>query len=182
MDAEELRALVEVGNPTLSIKRQCEHEFLEELEKEIAATGVVVSLACAAGISLLAEQFPRTVVLPGVNTQYLGAVKEQGMWDERCRGCGDCRLDRTAGVCLVANCPKSQFNAPCGLSRDGKCEANTDAECAWEAMARRLVERGEAEAAGKFFPPKDWSRSSSGGKRITRNEWMRLHHDDQKKT
>ena len=36
--------------------------------------------------------------------------------------CGDCVLDKTAGICPVTTCPKGLLNGPCGGMWDGMCE------------------------------------------------------------
>ena len=53
---------------------------------------VVLSLACGIGVQAMAERFPAGVVLPGLNTTFLGLPQEQGVWEERCQACGDCIL------------------------------------------------------------------------------------------
>ena len=40
----------------------------------------------------------------------------------KCKGCGDCLLASTGGVCPIARCAKSLLNGPCGGSHDGRCE------------------------------------------------------------
>ena len=37
-------------------------------------------MACGAGIQYVAEKYRNKVVLPGVNTTFLGVTLEQGVW------------------------------------------------------------------------------------------------------
>jgi hypothetical protein len=61
------------------------------------------------------------------------------------------------------------MNGPCGGSHDGKCEVTTpekeDIECAWALIWERLKAQGREELMFADRPPKDWSKSSSGGPR-----------------
>lgn len=69
--------------------------------------------------------------------------------------CGDCVLDRTAGICPVTTCPKGLLNGPCGGMWDGMCEVLTDRECAHVRIHRRLAEQGRARRSA--IEPKDFS-------------------------
>ncbi len=84
---------VNVGERTL--ERQCDTEYLEELRDSIDAYEAVVSLACGVGIQFTAERYPSKPVYPGVNTTFMGATIERGVWAERCQGCGSC-ISRSA--------------------------------------------------------------------------------------
>ena len=74
-----------------TLKRQCEPEFLEMLVDKTSEVDVILSLGCGIGVQAIAERFPDTPVLPGVNTSFMGISREQGVWDERCAACGECR-------------------------------------------------------------------------------------------
>ena len=58
---------------------------------------VILSMACGAGVQYVAEAYKPKLVIPAVNTTFLGVTLEQGVWSERCQGCGSCILDMTAG-------------------------------------------------------------------------------------
>lgn len=77
--------------------------------------------------------------------------------------CGDCVLDRTAGICPVTTCPKGLLNGPCGGMWDGMCEVVSDRECAHVLIRRRLIEQGRAMSAAPL-PPKDYSKKLKPGK------------------
>ena len=55
---------IQVDQATL--ERQCDREFLAQLERTIDGYEAVVSLACGAGVQFLAEAYPGRRVLPGV--------------------------------------------------------------------------------------------------------------------
>jgi len=86
---------IEIGE--ITVERQCDKEFLQPLEEKIKDYQVVVSLACGIGIQFLAEMYDSKVVVPGVNTRFLGSNEGEGVWRERCRACGDCVLAETGG-------------------------------------------------------------------------------------
>ena len=88
-----------------TIERQCDREFIEPVLEDINSCDAVLSLACGAGVQLLADMVgPSVRALPGLNTKFIGITAEQGFWQENCRGCGDCVLHLTSGVCPVTRC------------------------------------------------------------------------------
>lgn len=148
-----------------TIERQCDREFIEPIRDKIAAADAVLSMACGAGIQFVGELNQTTPVYPAVNTTFLGVALGDGVWSERCAGCGDCVLGITGGVCPVARCAKRLFNGPCGGSSNGKCEVNPNTDCAWQLVYDRLKALGRTEALSEFIPSKDWSANKDGGPR-----------------
>jgi len=164
-DATEARAR-EITVKT--VERQCEREFLREAESEIRAADVVLSLACGAGVNLLAEAYPDKVVLPAMNTTFLGANDSPGVWVERCKGCGDCMLHLTGGICPVARCAKNILNGPCGGTHDGKCEISSDTndvDCVWALIVKKLQSSGQIARYREFVAAKDWRPGGHAGPR-----------------
>ncbi len=155
-----------------TVERQCEWEFLEELEEVIPRVDAVVSLACGIGVQALAERYPDVPVYPGVNTTSLAIREEPGLWTARCAACGDCMLGDTFGLCPVARCAKGLLNGPCGGTRPGgKCEINEETDCIWYLIIRKAQERGQMEALMRLREPKDWSKSiHNGPKRMVRED------------
>jgi len=149
--------------------RQCEWEYLDMIAEKVGEYPVVLSMACGIGIQSMAEKFSETLVLPAVNTNMLGMPQEHAVWLERCAACGDCVLGETGGICPVARCSKSLMNGPCGGSHDGKCEVTTpekeDIDCAWQLIHDKLYAQGRVDLLLRITPPKDWSKSNSGGPR-----------------
>lgn len=148
-----------------AVARQCEPEFVDLVEKEAQQSDAVLSLACGAGVQLLAERFPDKVIIPGCNTSFLGVTEKLGVWSERCAGCGNCILDKTGGLCPIARCAKQLLNGPCGGSTNGKCEISKDVDCVWQLIIDRLTRLDRLEMLEEIFPVKDWSPAGHGGPR-----------------
>lgn len=157
-----------------AVQRQCEWEYLEPIREMVESVDIVVSLACGIGIQGAAECYPKAIVVPGVNTTFLGMPTEPGLFVERCQACGECILDETATICPIARCAKSLLNGPCGGSQNGKCEVNTETDCAWHLIVERMMERGQLEQLMAVKPAKNWSTSRDGGQRKIVREDLRL--------
>ena len=139
-----------------TLKRQCDPEFLEPLIEKIAGVDVILSLGCGIGVQAIAERFPELPVLPGVNTSFMGMTKESGVWDERCAACGDCRLEDTAGICPITRCTKGILNGPCAGTKNGKCEANKEMDCAWVLIYQRLERLQQLDKMRRYYPPRNF--------------------------
>jgi ferredoxin len=163
----------------LTIQRQCEWEYLDEIEKEIAEADIVLSLACGIGVQAIAEHFPNCWVVPGLNTTFLGIPVEQGIWEERCAACGDCILGLTGGICPIARCSKSLLNGPCGGSEAGHCEIDPEVPCAWQLIYDRLSSKGKQDVLLELQAPKNWQVSRDGGPRKIVREDLRLITDEE---
>ena len=157
------------GEPVETVKktlaRQCDTEYLEELKDEVDKYDAVLSMGCGVGVNFLADMYPKTIILPALNTSFMGVSEEQGVWSERCAGCGNCILDKTGGLCPVARCSKRLLNGPCGGSQNGRCEINPDIACVWQLIYDRLKGLNQLEKLQEIFPMKDWSSSLHGGPR-----------------
>lgn len=156
-----------------TVARQCEPEFVDSIGDQITNCDAVLSLACGAGVQLLAERFPEKVILPGCNTTFLGVTEELGVWSERCAGCGNCVLDKTGGLCPIARCSKQLLNGPCGGSANGKCEISKDVDCVWQLIIDRLARLGRLDTLEEIFPVKDWTPAGHGGPRKMVREDLR---------
>lgn len=163
---------VEIDEVTL--ERQCDHEYLEEIRDRIDKYDAVLSLACGVGVQFMAEKYFSTPVFPGVNTCFMGAAEERGVWSERCQACGQCILGETAGICPISRCAKRLLNGPCGGSTKGKCEISKDLDCAWQLILDRLKELDRLDDYEKIIPIKDWSTERAGGPRKVVREDVRL--------
>ncbi len=148
-----------------SLTRQCDREFLRELQDRIPAYDAVVSLACGAGVQFMAEMYSGRLILPGVDTCFMGVSEGPGVWTERCQGCGRCLLADTGGICPVTRCSKRMSNGPCGGSTEGKCEINRDVDCGWQLIYERLKELGQLDRFERPEGPRDWSTGRDGGPR-----------------
>lgn len=155
----------------ITLERQCDPEYVEELVNWMDQADAVLSMACGCGVQEIAKRFKEKPVFPAVNTKFMGASERQGVWAERCQGCGDCLLGVTGGICPVARCSKRLLNGPCGGSTKGKCEINPDVECAWQLIWDRLKALDLTKRYEEIIPAKDWRTSRDGGpRRIVRED------------
>ena len=81
-----------------TVERQCNEVFLADLDKRVARYDGLMSMACGAGVQLLAERYPDKPVFPAVNTIAIGIDRNIGVYEERCRACGECVLGYTGGI------------------------------------------------------------------------------------
>lgn len=156
----------------LTLDRQCVYEFIDQLTGIAGQFDAILSLGCGAGVQALADTYPGIIILPALNTTFIGQTKEAGLWIENCRACGDCKLGYFAAVCPITRCAKGLFNGPCGGSQDGRCEVDPDVPCAWQLIIERLEKTGRLELLQNIYQPADWSRQLGKGPR-------KIHREDQ---
>ncbi len=160
----------EVKIDEVTLERQCDHEYLEEIRDIIDRYDAVVSIACGVGVQFMAEKYHSTPVFPGVNTCFLGATEQRGLWTERCQACGSCILATTGGICPVSRCAKRLLNGPCGGSTGGMCEISKEVVCAWQMIVDRLKALDKMDDFETLAPIKDWSTDRAGGPRKVKRE------------
>ena len=158
----------------ITLERQCDHEYLEEIRDRVDKYEAIVSIACGVGVQFTAEKYHAMPVYPGVNTCFLGVTEKRGLWTERCQACGKCILAITAGICPVSRCAKRLLNGPCGGSTNGKCEISKDVDCAWQLIVDRLKALGKIDDYENIIPLKDWSTDRAGGPRKVVREDVQL--------
>ena len=157
-----------------TLERQCDYEYIDSIRAIAGDYDVILSMACGAGVQYVAEAYKPKLVIPAVNTTFLGVTLEQGVWSERCQGCGSCIVDMTGGICPIARCAKSLLNGPCGGSSGGKCEIDEETDCAWQLIVDRLKESGQMERYEEILPIKDWRSGREGGPRRRVREDLKL--------
>jgi ferredoxin len=143
-------------------ERQCDTEFLVDLgsKKDLGDYDIVVSMACGAGVQLFSDVYDQNLVVPALNTVFIGVAEGPGVWTEKCRSCGDCVLGETGGICPVTMCAKGLLNGPCGGARHGKCEVNPELDCAWVKIYDRMSARDNLKSIEKTLPPRKNSRQA----------------------
>lgn len=149
----------------ITLERQCDPEYVEELVTHIDQAEAVMSMACGCGVQEIAGRFKSKPVFPALNTTFMGASERQGVWVERCQGCGECVLALTGGICPIARCAKQLLNGPCGGSTNGKCEVDPDIDCAWQLIWDRLKALGLEDRYEDNIAAKDWRTGRGGGPR-----------------
>jgi len=167
-EAKTFAMLIEMGGKLKSKNFQCQpttigkqcdnYECNTTLAQQVEGADAILSLACGVGVQTLAEVFPKIPVYPAQDTVFLGSQDRDGATlHEKCRGCGECILGETAGICPITKCAKSLLNGPCGGQVEGKCEAGGwKNDCAWILIYKQLKERNELDSFKKFRIPRDY--------------------------
>ncbi len=146
-----------------TVQRQCDREYVEELGRLAEDCDAILSMGCGVGVNYSTEVLRSIRVLPALNTRFYGANIDEGIWSERCAGCGECIVAATEGICPVARCSKSLLNGPCGGSQEGKCEVDPEIACVWQSIYDRMENLGTLDKLEEIQPPKDWSKGRDGG-------------------
>lgn len=145
--------------------RQCELDLVKSYHSLPDGTEAVLSLACGAGVQTMADALDPIPVIPALNTTFYGASLQSGIWQEMCRGCGDCLLTYTGGICPLARCSKSLLNGPCGGTNGTSCEVDSDLPCAWAQIFNRLKAQNKLHLIHNITTPKDWRPAGGSGPR-----------------
>ena len=154
---------IEIDEKTL--ERQCDPEYVDTIKDIVGDYEAILSMACGVGPQFLSEAYLKSKFYPTVNTTFYGGAIRQGVWEERCAGCGTCVIHYFDGLCPVARCSKSLLNGPCGGSADGKCEVSKDIECIWDTIVKKKMEQGRLEDLLVNKPAKNWRTARDGGPR-----------------
>ncbi|GAB6147000.1 methylenetetrahydrofolate reductase C-terminal domain-containing protein [Desulfocicer niacini] len=152
-----------------TIERQCNMLYIEELTPIMGKYDAVLSMACGAGVQYVAEAFPVTPVFPAVNTAAIGIDRDIGVYEERCRACGECVVGYTGGVCPVTRCAKGLFNGPCGGTNQGMCEIDHTIPCAWVEIFNRLKTQNRLNNIMKVRPTMEWQNQTQ--RTIVQERW-----------
>lgn len=150
---------------TKVLERQCDNEYVEQLQEGVGDYEAVISMACGVGPQFLSEMYRDQTFYPAVNTTFFGGATQHGVWEERCQGCGTCGIHMFGGLCPIARCAKSLLHGPCGGSSGGKCEISKDTECIWDSIVRKKMEAGKLEDLLGVKNFKNWKTARDGGPR-----------------
>ncbi len=158
----------------VTIERQCENEFIQELTAAAERNEAILSFGCGAGVQAIAERFPEKPVYAALNTQFLGILERQAVWAEKCLGCGSCLLSDFGGICPITRCAKRLLNGPCGGSTEERCEVDPERPCAWQLIYRRLKDIGQLDNLERIVPARDWRTAWHAGARMVVREEHRI--------
>lgn len=152
-----------IESKTVTPVRQCDKQMVESaLSPLVGEVDAILSLGCGEGVQIIAEVFRDKRVYPANDTKFIGSQdRELDKFSELCSACGECILDKTAGICPITRCAKGLLNGPCGGQLQGKCEVDKDNDCAWILIWERLKERGEMDIFNEIWMPRDRRKSSS---------------------
>ncbi|MFH1057537.1 MAG: methylenetetrahydrofolate reductase C-terminal domain-containing protein [Pseudomonadota bacterium] len=149
----------------MTLERQCDPEYVEELNEVVGGYDAIISIACGVGPQFVSERYPTATVFPGINTTFIGGALEHGVWSERCQSCGNCLVHHFGGLCPIARCSKSLMNGPCGGSANKKCEISPEVDCVWHLIVEKMAAMGRLDELERVWPVKNWITSRDGGPR-----------------
>lgn len=138
-------------------------EALKEYGKQIDQADALLIMTCAFGVQTISRQLKKMVV-PALDTLFMGKETTVGLFDEICTQCGTCILGETGGICPVTSCHKGLVNGPCGGTNEGKCEIDSNKDCAWTLIYNRLEELGRLDSMRKLQKPRNHHGEPSPGK------------------
>jgi len=144
-------------------------EALARHGPRIDQADVLLIMACAFGVQNIARQSKKMVV-PALNTLFMGKETTSGVFDEVCTQCGTCILGETGGICPVTSCHKGLLNGPCGGTNNGKCEIDSDKDCAWTLIYNRLKELNRLDAMRRLQKPRNHQAALRPGKWRVKSE------------
>ncbi|MBW1713304.1 MAG: methylenetetrahydrofolate reductase C-terminal domain-containing protein, partial [Deltaproteobacteria bacterium] len=96
------------------------YDILEEHRPAIDPAEALVIMSCAFGVQSIGLQLGM-MVIPALDTLFIGKEAGAGAFLEVCTQCGECILGETGGICPVTSCHKGLVNGPCGGTNNGKC-------------------------------------------------------------
>ena len=138
-------------------------DALDEYGDRIDQADVLLVMTCAFGVQTIARQMKKMVV-PALDTLFIGKETSLGEFNEICTQCGTCILGETGGICPVTSCHKGLVNGPCGGTNNGKCEIDNNKECAWTLIYNRLNELNRLDSMRKLQKPRNHQGELSPGK------------------
>jgi len=138
-------------------------ESLDRYQDSINQADVLLVMSCGYGVQNLARQLSKMVV-PALDTVFIGKESISGKFDEVCLQCGQCILGETGGICPVTSCHKGLVNGPCGGTDNGKCEIDNQIDCAWTRIYTRLSELKRLDSMKKYQTLRNHNESPVPGK------------------
>lgn len=118
----------------------------------------ILVMSCGSGVQTVGE-YTGKIVLPALDTLFIGETERIGKFYDRCKACAECILDETGGICPITRCPKSLLNGPCGGQVEGKCEVGEyKNDCIWVLIYEKLKEQNRLDLFTTFRPPRDNSK------------------------
>ena len=163
---EELKTKGTVVTGWMVIPVACDelsHEALEEHREAIEQAQALLIMTCAFGVQTVAMHLDKPV-LPALDTLFIGKEKSLGTFEEICVQCGECVLGETAGICPVAGCHKGLVNGPCGGTNKGKCEVDSNKDCVFTLIYKKLAKMGKVDLMRKYHSPKNYHLEPKPGK------------------
>ncbi|NQT69711.1 MAG: methylenetetrahydrofolate reductase C-terminal domain-containing protein [Desulfobacteraceae bacterium] len=140
-------------------------DALAEYGHQIDQADTLLIMTCAFGVQTIARQLKKMVV-PALDTLFMGKETAAGEFTEICTQCGTCIIGETGGICPVTSCHKGLVNGPCGGTDSGKCEIDKRKDCAWTMIYNRLMDLGRLDSMRRLQPPRNHLGEPTPGKMI----------------
>lgn len=118
---------------------------LQNHKAMIEDADMVLVFSCGVGVQTIAEHLEDKKVCAGCDTYPLPGFQGVTPLEYDCDQCGECYLNYTGGICPITACSKSLVNGQCGGSKNGKCEVDSEMECGWERIYKRLEKIGRLD-------------------------------------
>ena len=118
---------------------------LEKNMAKIEAADAVLVFSCGVGVQTISEYLEDKPVYAACDTYPQPGFQGVTPLEYDCDQCGECYLNITGGICPITACSKSLINGQCGGSKNGKCEVDSEMECGWERIYRRLAQIGRLD-------------------------------------
>ena len=118
---------------------------LEKNMAKIEAADAVLVFSCGVGVQTISEYLEDKPVYAACDTYPQPGFQGVTPLEYDCDQCGECYLNLTGGICPITACSKSLVNGQCGGSKNGKCEVDSEMECGWERIYRRLAQIGRLD-------------------------------------
>jgi len=138
-------------------------EIMDEYGSQIDQADAILIMSCAFGVQTIARQLKKMVV-PALDTLFIGKETGPGQFNEICIQCGTCIIGETGGICPVTSCHKGLVNGPCGGTNNGKCEIDKNKDCAWTMIYTRLNELDRLDYMRKLQKPRNHLGEPTPGK------------------
>ncbi|UCE16187.1 MAG: methylenetetrahydrofolate reductase C-terminal domain-containing protein [Candidatus Bathyarchaeota archaeon] len=149
---------------TAVVETPCDKRLLKRdlraISTALNAADAVLVLSCGVGIQTLVDLTGK-IVIPGLNTKFIGMTEHIGEFYQRCLACSDCILDETGGICPISRCPKGLLNGPCAGHMDEKCEVDREKDCAWVLIYKRMKDIGKLDKFREFRKPRNYQISTA---------------------
>ena len=104
----------------------------------------VFVISCGLGIQTVADLAGKPVFAASNSLNYRGH-HGMALTERSCDACAQCYLNITGGICPIVDCSKSLINGQCGGAKNGKCEVDSNKDCAWEKIYQILEKQGRLE-------------------------------------
>ena len=155
---EHLQELGKLTTGSIVIPTACDEltdVAIKDNGEAIQNSDCILVMACALGVHRLSLHTD-VPVIPALDTLFIGVEDSTSHFHEVCVQCGQCVLGETAGICPITRCHKGLLNGPCGGTNDGKCEVDSEKDCAWTLIYQRLEAQGRLDLMREYHPPKNY--------------------------